>query len=359
MSIFKKIFTWGGMLITLTLPLFLLGFLDGATNISSVMESRFSAISWLITGIVGFLALIVLYLSIILENRILKKIRGLNDYFQPFGFGISEIYRNLHIYISKTGMKDLIFLYSAYLIAVNSLNALWIILLKYYVPLHIYELIHINNWSINLNSLSYFVFYSLAISFILFSLIVGFMLLLIINEKNIFGKYKLPKGKELFDIEYLLDSKASVGEILKKSNPTLHIYYNEENLELYIDSLLPLYNITYHYKFYKYQESFKLNIYQKISKETNFEKNESVKVKKGNYKLDINSFVQKKIDEIFKDDVLKELIIYDNKGNIIVKLKLNLTNQSLLIDRELPIPHKNLEKEKIKKIDEETIVELN
>ncbi|APH06534.1 hypothetical protein [Bacillus weihaiensis] len=354
----RSFLRWSFFVIVALLPLIIFISVEPSnTEIAkTIIEKRFSASSWMVAGVVGFLAFIVLYLTIIFENRIFKSIQGIQEYYHPYALSYSDIQRNLQYYISKSKKGDLIFLYYFYLIAVLSLNVMWCALLKFYAPITLNELILVNQWSFTVYDLSGIIMYGLSISFWLITLLFGAVLCLVINNKNIIGAFKLPKVDDLLDAEYLNEIKAATSEIIIKGNPEINIYQLENEFELYLDSKLPLNNITYQYKIYSATDDLKINIYQKIDKKLN-NKNLHDQV----LKLEIKSDLTKIVKRMQSQELTYELVVYTNSGLVIGRYVCNLdkSNLRIYIVKKVAFSNQNLESSKIPQLALGTSVEEN
>lgn len=354
----RSFFSWSLFVIVAILPFIIYGFVQPSNTemAKTIIEKRFSASGWMVSGLVGFLAFIVLYLTIIFENRIFKSIQGIQEYYHPYALTYTEIQKNLQYYISKRKKGDLILLFYAYLIAVLSLNTMWSALLKYYAPITWKELTLVNQWSFTVYDLSGIIMYGLGISFWLVTLLFGAVLCLVINNKNIIGSFKLPKVDDLFNVEYLSEIQADTSEIITKGKPEINIYKLENEYELYLNSKLPLNNITYQYKIYSVKDNLKINIYQKIEKVLD-NKNLHDQV----LKLATQSDLAKLVRKMESQDLTYELVVYTNSGVVIGRYVCNFDKKTLTIYivKKVAFSDKNLESPKIPQLDVGTSVEDN
>lgn len=365
MDKFYKIVSWGVVLLLTILPFIFLLQTEAPTLSKidiGIIDKRLAASSWMVSGLVGFLAFIVLYLTIIFENRVFKNVRGISEYYFPYALSFGDIQRNLQNYINATRKKDLISLFYAYFISVFSLNSLWVFVILYYFPPKQIAWKELLSIDFNILDASGLILYGLGLSFWLITLLFGVVLCCVINDVNIISKIKLPQNNQITSITYLKAVGADVSEIIYKISPQLSVYQIENqhiNYEVYLDSSLSLHDLTYAYKFY--DQTAKVNMYYKIKKNTSAEK--SI-LKNDLIKLEVEAQYGKEIiEKIFTEKLTCELQIYDNEGNCVGRYlcKNNLNNENIhvfCIDRRIPIGD-NLEMEKIKSLKAGISIEHN
>ncbi|RKD24552.1 hypothetical protein BEP19_09230 [Ammoniphilus oxalaticus] len=358
----RKIVRWFFLVLATISPFFIFIFTDTSlpNSKSNLIDIRFGAASWMVTGVVGFLGFIVLYLTIIFENRIFNNIRGIEEYYYPYALDYSDIQRNLQNYVAKSKKKDLIFLYYSYLLSVWSLNIMWCTLLKHYSQTPLIDIKLILKGTFSVYELSGILMYGLGVSFWLITLLFGIVLCLVINQVNILGKSKLPDTTDLTNVGYLYKSNADTSEIIFKCSPQLNIYRFEDKFEVYLESKLSFTYVTYLFKFYRHGEDFKFNIYYKIEGENN---NKYLilqnKIKEINFEVDNKNEI---IEYIIHEDLTCELEVFTNCGETVGRYLCIMTNENkhhynFKISKKVLYDKMNLEKTKIPQLNKGSTVE--
>jgi len=243
------------LILSIITPIIILYFIsfnvhDNEELLHKKLYDQATLLSWIFTGIIGFVSFVVLFITFTFENKLVVSANTLKRIISPFGINIKELKRAFIDYNSLLrGDRVLKLIYYIFLTIGSFVSVIWGTVIGYFTQFEFPT-------KIDFSVPSIFVFGIYSFWIILYGvfILVGILIFQIRYNKNPFQKGSLPTIKEITNVDFLDKKGLNFDEFFSINYPTIKFYQNppkqKETYEINCCLPIALNNYRFVIKFY-------------------------------------------------------------------------------------------------------------
>src|SRR5690625_4794241 len=280
------------------------------------LSEQATLLSWIFTGIIGFVSFIVLFITFTFENKLVVAANTLKRIITPFGYNSKELKQALIDYNSLLKRDRILdFLFYVFLSIGSLVSIIWGTIVGFYTKFQLsLEL------ELSLPSVVFFGIYAFWLILHALFILVGIIIYQVRFNKNPFMKGSLPTIKEVMDIEYIEKNGGDFNEFFSINYPKLDFYENppQNNPTFELDFSLPIAMNHFQFvmKFYS-NEKVILKCYGKLDNIVDYDN-----VGKSHLVNLSTDFKRSVYNELLSNDSHGELQIFNSNMEIISRFML-------------------------------------
>ncbi|MBP3951163.1 hypothetical protein [Bacillus suaedae] len=255
---FRKVLSIGILLSSFIIPFFVLSRVSYNSPMDETLIQQLNEhatlLSWLFTGIIGFISFTSLFIALIFENKLVVAANTLKRIYFPYTFNIKDL-KNAYINYDTLTLEDRILngLFYSFIAIGIIVSTIWGVVVGFYTQFRL-------SFELDLTLTSMFVFgiYVFWVILIFLFFLIGLVIHQIRFNKNPFSKGNLPGIKKITDVDFLISQEIDIPEFFSINYPKLIFYQNppveNPSYELNIELPLGLNNLRFLIKVYQNQK---------------------------------------------------------------------------------------------------------